>query len=219
MPPTLVAASVAWAVTVAPTAFARVASPWASVLSILALGAAFAGPIATRNHPRIGRHVGMSAFVGLAALTWIAAPHGIHPRWLDPIQGVCGAIAWGVFGLSWSERWARRAKPVPHDPETAILVARATLPPLSVFLVLLGVAAAVVFLALAWRIHDPSRALVAQVLALGGGVAFVSGSATVATSRGCRRSLGERRLTPAIARALVALLAVAVAGAVMTATR
>jgi hypothetical protein len=220
-PPTLAAALVAWAVTVGPVGFGRGAPLMASTLSVAALGAGLVGPMIGRTQPRVGRHLGISVFLALAAATWLVGSQAIHPIRLDPIRGVFGAVAWGVFALSWSDRWGARSEAVPVDPEAPLLLARSTLPPLATVITGLAVAVALVFLGLAWRIRDPDRALVAQTFALGCAVALVSAGATVATARGKRRSSSSsgRRLTAPVVRALLMLVTVAIAGAVITALR
>src|SRR5262245_36631139 len=57
--PTLAAALIAWAVTLAPVGFARGSPPLAIVLSITALAAGLGGPLLARSRPRAGRHVGI----------------------------------------------------------------------------------------------------------------------------------------------------------------
>jgi hypothetical protein len=215
--PILLAGVLAWAITVAPAAFGRGTGLRAAALGALDLMAAVVGPAIVGARPRIGRHVGITAFVGLAALAWLASSVAIHPQRLDPIRGVFGALAWGVFALSWSERGAKSA--VPTDADAAALHARATLPRLAVPIAAIGVGGGVVLLALAWRIADPDRALVAHAVSVGAAVAMVSAAATVATARGRRRSHSGRRFSSAAIRNLVLFAVVAVAGAVLVALR
>jgi hypothetical protein len=218
-PPTIAAALIAWAVTLTPAAFGRGASYLAAGSGVLALACGIGGPLLARTRPRLGRHLGISLFLAFATLTWLAGSQAIHPLRLDSIRGAFGAVAWGVFALSWSDRWSSRAEPLPADPDAPLLLPRAALPPLAVPLATCGVAAAVVFLSLAFLARDPDRALVSQAAALACAVAVVTASATVATSRGKPRSSSGRRLTPPVVRALLLLVTVAIAGAVITALR
>ena len=218
-PPTLAAAAIAWAVTLAPVGFGRGAPPLASVLAVGALVAGLFGPVLARTQLRAGRHVGISLFLGLATATWLAGSQAIQPSRLDPVRGVFGAVAWGVFALSWSDRWGPRAIAAPHDPEAPLLLARSELPVGARWLAALGVAFGLGYLVLAWQVRDPDRSLVAQAIALLCAVGVVTGASVVATARGKARSAGGRRLTPPIVRALLLLVGVAVTGAVITAMR
>ncbi len=218
-PPTIAAVLIAWALTLGPACFGRGASLLAGALAFGALAAGVAGPLVARARPRLGRHVGVSLFAALATLTWLVDSHAIHPLRLDPVRGVLGAIAWGVFALAWSERWSARADPVPADPEAPLLLPRAALSPLATPLTAMGVAFAVGYLVLAFRVRDADRALVTQAVALACSVALVVGSGVVATTRGKPRAPPTRRLTPPVVRALLLLVTTAIAGAVITALR
>lgn len=216
-PPTIAAALVAWALTLLPSGFGRGAAWYTTVLAVSALGAGLGGPLLARTRPRPGRHLGISLFAFLATLTWLSDERAIHPLRLDPIRGLLGAVAWGVFALSWSERWSLRGEPVPVDPEAPLLLPRASLPALATAVSALGVAAALLFLALAFRVRDPDRALVSQAVALACAVAVVIASGTIATARGKPRPTSRRRLTPPVVRALLLLVTTAIAGAVIIA--
>jgi hypothetical protein len=221
-PPTLAAVLVAWAVTLAPAGFGRGSTLLTTVLCVAALAAGLAGPLLARarpQSPRLARHLGISLFAALATATWLAGRYSIEPIRLDPIRGTLGAVAWGVFALSWSERWSARSEPEPVDPDAPLLLPRAALPPLSTSIAALGVAFALGYVALAFRAREPDRALVAQAAALACGVAVVVGAGIVATARSKPRPEGGRRLTPRVVRALLLLATTAIAGAVITALR
>ena len=217
--PILVAALITWTITVAPVGFGRGASIAAGLVAVLALGAGLGGGILLARRPALARHLGISAFLGLATLTWLANAAAIHPLRLDPIRGAFGALAWSIFALAWSERWGPRARAVPADPDAPTLLARSALAPLAQPIAALGVVASLVYLVLAFSIRDPDRALVAQALALACSVAVVTAASTVATARGKPRNPGGRRLTAPVIRALLFLVTFAVAGAVVTLLR
>lgn len=218
-PPTMVAVVIAWAATLAPSGFGRASPVIASSFALAALVAGLGGPILSRTSPRAGRHLGISLFAALAVGTWLTGSAAIHPMRLDPIRGAFGAIAWGVFALSWSDRWGPRPVAVPADPEAPLLLPRAALPFGATLIGGLGVALAIVYLALAFMVRDPERALATQAVALACSVALVTAAGVIATARGKRRSTGSRRLTPQVIRALLLLVTVAVLGAVVTALR
>jgi hypothetical protein len=217
--PTMVAGLIAWSITVAPVGFGRGGTALAGFLAVLSLAAGLGGPILLLTRPRLGRHVGISLFVGFAMAAWLVNGGAIHPLRLEPIRGAFGAIAWGVFAVSWSDRWSPRALVAPPDPEAPALLARTTLAPLAAPIAGVGVAAGVGYLIFAFQIRDPDRALLAQALALVCAVVVVSTAATVATIRSKHRSLNGRRLSGSVVRALLFLVTFALAGAIVTVLR
>jgi hypothetical protein len=218
-PQAALAAVLAWSITVAPAAFARGSSGIASALGVLALAAGAGGPIVVAWRERLGRHLGISGFLTAATATWLVASAAIHPARLDPIRGVIGAVAWGVFALSWSDRWAAKGPREEADPDAPALQARAALPAGAVPLAVLGITTCVGYLAIAWRVRDPDRSLLAQAVALSCAVGVLAAAAIVATGRGKRGLGGARRLTPQVLRRLLLLVAFAVAGALVIALR
>jgi hypothetical protein len=218
-PPTIAAVMIAWVLTLGPSGFGRGASILAGLLSVVALGAGLAGPLVARTRPRLGRHIGISLFAAFATGTWLVDAYPIHPTRLDPVRGVLGAIAWGVFALAWSERWSSESAPVAADPDAPLLLPRAELAPLATPVTAIGVVFAIGYLTLAFQVRDPERSLVTQTTALACAVAVVVASGVVATARGKPRTDSARRLTPPVVRALLLLVTTAVAGAVITALR
>src|SRR5262249_30298918 len=103
--------------------------------------------------------------------------------------------------------------------EVPLLLPRTALPGLAVPLAAIGVVAALAFIVMAFRARDPDRALVSQAAALACAVAVVTAAGVVSTSRRKYRPPSGRRLTPAVVRALLLLVTVAIAGAVITALR
>ncbi len=214
--------TLAWSVTVAPSAFSRSAGAAARIAAVGAILAALAGPTVATRYRRIGRHLGLSVFLALSLATWLLAPTTIDPTRIDSVRAAIGAAAWGVFAFSWGEPWTgfggaeQRAD---GDPFAAPLRARATLAPYAVPIATIGVVSSLVMLLGVWQIHEASRALIAQAAAIGIGVAVVTAGANVAVSRGKERPKGERRVSSAFVRSLVLLAIVAVAGAVLLALR
>jgi hypothetical protein len=213
-PQTMVAALVAWAVTVAPTVAAKGASPLARALAVVAILAGVGGPALAftgRALPlRLARHVGITLFVALSLASWLAYDVFLHPSRLEPVRGALGGAAWAVFALAWRDSWAPASTPV-ADPSAAPLEARAHLPPLAALLAALGVVSSLACLTLTWRVREPERALVAQVAALACAVGLVSACATVAVGRGRPRATARRLSGPPL-RALVALFLVMLGG-------
>lgn len=218
LPQTILAALVAWSVTLAPAAFSRSAPRGAGVLAILALIAGTAGPLFMTTRPRLSRHIGISVFLALAVITWLLASPAIQPARTDPLRAAIGAVAWGVFALSWNERWTSKSSEE-LDPHAPSLPARATLPRLSVPIAAIGVLAGLTYAAMAWRVRDVDRALMAHAVAISCAVAVITAAATVATGRGKRPIGGSRRVTSQALRALILLVALAIVGAVILSVR
>ncbi|WP_433935743.1 hypothetical protein AB3662_13520 [Sorangium cellulosum] len=213
-PQALLAAIVAWMITVAPAAFGRGAPTSASIAATLAFLCGAAAPLLAATHRRLARHLGISAFLALATLTWLLASPSLQPSRLDPVRAAIGAIAWGIFALSWRDRWDVR-RPQEPDPDAPLLQARAHLPPLAAAVVAFGALVSLAILVLAWRVRDPDRALLAQAVAVACAVALITAASGVAVARGRRHTAGGRRLTHRAVRQLLVLIVFAVLGAVV----
>ena len=217
-PPTLAAVLIAWALTLAPTGFGRGASWPTALLAMAALGAGIGdlwSPGSGRE--RGGTSASLCSVLGVLTCSFSdSRAIASAPARPDPRSPGGGGV--GVFALAWSERWGSRAEPVPVDPDAPLLLPRASLPALATTIAGLGVAAALAFLTLAFRVRDPNRALVTQAVALACAVAVVTASGIVATARGKARPPAGRRLTPPVVRALLLLVTTAIAGAVILVT-
>jgi hypothetical protein len=212
---TLLAVVAAWSITLAPAAFARGSSALSTLLALLALIAGLGGPLLVPTRPRLARHIGISAFAALATATWLAASPAIQPGRLDPTRAVIGAVAWGVYALTWRERWQTPQSDTPADPLAPVLQARATLPALSRPLTALGIVIGLSYLTLAWRARDADRALATQAVAIAAATAVITASAVVALARGKRQPGGARRLTPSAVRSLILFALFGLAGLIM----
>ncbi|AGP35785.1 hypothetical protein [Sorangium cellulosum] len=213
-PQALLAAVVAWMITVAPAGFGRGAPVSASVAATLAFLCGIAAPLLAASHRRAARHLGISAFLALVTLTWLLAAPSLQPSRLDPVRAAIGGIAWGLFALSWRDRWEARRQPEP-DPDVPLLQPRAHLPPLAAVIVAFGALVSLAILVLAWRVRDPDRALLAQAVAVACAVALITAASGVAVARGRRYTAGARRLTHRAVRQLLVLIVFAVLGAVV----
>lgn len=217
--PPIVAGTLAWALTVAPVGLGRGRGALSVLAALVALAATLSGPLLLARRPRLARHVGISIFVFASLGAWLANSAALHPLRLEPSRGAFGAIAWGVFALSWSDRWGKGARAAAPEREGAQLTARATLAGLSTPIVAVSVAAGLGYLVFAFQVREPDRALLAQAVALLAGVAVTSASATVATARGKPRSAGGRRLTPHVIRSLLLLGLLLIVGVLVVVLR
>jgi len=214
----VVCAAFAWAVTIAPAAFSRAGGWGERSLAVACLGVGVAGPILMPTRKKIGRQLGISAFLALATVVWLLTPSALDPSRLDTVRAGIGAIAWGVYAFSWGEPWRFRTE-APQDDAGGVLRARSTLPPGAVPVTAAGVLAGLALIVVAWSVRDPSRALLAQAAGVGLAVAVVSASATVAIARAKARRAPVTSLPREALRAVIALLVVAMAGAALLVLR
>jgi hypothetical protein len=205
-------AAFAWAVTVAPAVVVRSGTWPARIVAVFAFLAGVAGPVLAARNKRVGRHLGISAFLALTTGVWLLSPRAIGIEHVDPVLSTIGAVAWGVFAFSWGEPWRMRDDADAAEPG-ALLRARAELPVLSVPIAALGVISALVLLLLAFRVRDPSRALPAQAAGIGLGVALVTAAANLAVNRGKARATLPTASKSAT-RAVLMLVVVAFLGGV-----
>ncbi|MFO0617527.1 MAG: hypothetical protein U0414_33330 [Polyangiaceae bacterium] len=222
----LLCATLAWTVTVLPVAFSAASPIAARVFASLALTAALVGPALAVRRRHVGRYVGITGFLLLSTATWLLARQSLDPLRIDTIRAAIGAVAWGVYALSWGEPWTafgapdkNEKKPDADQQPAAPLRARAKLAPAAVPIASVGAIAAVALMIFVWQIRDASRSLIAQVLGVAVCVGLVSGSATLAIARGKPRAAAERRVNSRVVRALILLVFFAVAGAVILAVR
>lgn len=110
----------AWAVTVAPCAFARAAHPLAVVSAVLALAGFGVSVIVELRGDARARPFGIWAFVGLSVATWCIAPAGLGPAKLDALRALLGMFGWFLFGA------AAAAPPIAARPEMEERIVRAT---------------------------------------------------------------------------------------------
>jgi hypothetical protein len=213
-PQTMIAAVLAWSITVAPAAFARGSVAAARVCAVVALLCGLLGPLFLGERRRIGRHLGITAFLVLAVGTWLLSLHALHPARLSPFRAATGSVAWAIFALSWREVWPKPAGAREQDAHPAPLPPRASLPRSAIPILTGAVLAALFFVLAAFRTREAERGLVAQATAVACGIALVTGAATIATSIGKdRQPSAGRRFTGVVIRSLLLLVVIAVGGA------
>lgn len=210
---------VAWVITVAPMASGSRAGHLERVLAALALLAGLSAPVLIFVRPRLARHVGLTGFVAAALLVWLASSlgGGLAMPETDRVRALLGAVAWALYALSWSHPYDVPLGKLAQDTdavEATSLPPRRRLPPLALGVTLGGTAAAAICLALAWRISDPSRAVLGHVIAVAAAVALLAAASTVAvlTTRARRvRSIiwaQPRTVMRPLLRSIVVLVAV-----------
>jgi hypothetical protein len=213
-PQTMIAAVVAWAITVAPAAFSRGSAGAARACAVLALACGLLGPLFLGERRRIGRHLGITAFLAFSLGAWLLSLHALHPVRLSPFRAATGSVAWAIFALSWREVWPTPPDAREQEAQVAPLQPRASLPRVSIPILTAAVLAALFLVLAAFRTREAERGLVAQGVAVACGIALVTGAATIATTIAKDRpSAAGRRFTGPVVRALVLLVAVAITGA------
>jgi hypothetical protein len=184
----------AWAVTVAPAAWARGAPLVAKILAILGLAFLVGSMVIERRFPRWARPVSVWGLAGTSALVWVAAPLALSPTMLDAPRGLSGIIGWALFAF------ASAAPAMGRDPEGSRVVAGAPLRPRvpiprgdAVFIVT-GAALALALQAVGWHVNVPERALLVRLVVLASGLAVVGAATQLATARHARRTRPTRRV-------------------------
>ena len=213
-PQTMIAAVLAWSITVAPAAFSRGSVPTARACAILALVCGLLGPLFLGERRRIGRHLGITAFLVFAVGAWLLSLHALHPIRLSPFRAATGSVAWAIFALSWREVWPKPVDAREQEAQVAPLPPRASLPVVSIPILTAAILASLFFVLAAFRTREAERGLVAQATAVACGVALVTAAATIATSIGKdRHATAGRRFTALVVRSLILLVIVAITGA------
>ncbi len=207
----------AWVSTVASPITVRGAPTLARVTAVLALIALVAGPLLALERPRIGRAVGVYAFVGLSLVTWVVAGSLVDVTRLEPVRAALGAVGWALFAFGWGT--VRTLGSVPEEDPHAIagppLQVRNELPRGTLVVFSIGLAGAVVPVLLAWRVLRPGHALLAHAVAIACAIATVSAAAKIALARGSWQRQTPPRIRLAAATRPLALVTVLLAAGML----
>ncbi len=223
----------AWAITVAPAAWAR-GAPWpaklAALVGVAALataplveGAVTKSQAAAREEGRApprallawtgatwARVWSVWGFVLSSAIVWALSPAALSSARLDGVRGALGLVGWGLFAFA-SAGPALRA-----DPDAASrIVAGSPLKPRSELprgdgvYVAVGVVLALVMQLVGWNIAVPERAVLVRLVTVTCGIAVLGGMTSIALARHMPRAPSSgrtrmRRASPWIALLLVA---------------
>lgn len=201
----------AWLTTVASPAVQPRAPGSARVTAFLALLALVAAPLFVNERPRLGRVLGVFAFIGLCLLTWLLLGASLVQSSGDPLLPALGAVAFTLYALGWGS--LRRRDAVPEDGPNVIpgppLQPRAR--PHRLVPVVFGVilVSALVPVFLAFRVTDTERGMFAHAAAILAAILTITAGSRVAVNLGQRRSvpaLTDRLNGAAVPLALLALL-------------
>jgi hypothetical protein len=211
----------AWIITVLPLGVSGRASALGRVLALLALVPGLVGPQLIGKNHKLARHVGITAFLAAALAAWAwASKDGILTT-MDAFRSLLGVLAWGVFAVSWAHPWSVGEAQLRRAPEgeTSGLRPRRRPPVYAVAVAVAGALGALGCLALAWRVEDPTRAVLAQAVAAGCAVALVTAAATVAVAAGRETSRDGTTRLPIDRRVVNTVVAMLVVGALAAAVR
>lgn len=176
----------AWASTVAMPAFSRGSGTTARVAAVLAVLFMLAGPFVALARPRVGRVLGIHAFVVCCLASWLFGGPAIAIERLEVIRAALGALGWMLFAFGWGV--TRTLGRVPEDDPRVLsgapLPARGRLPPGAYPVFAVGVVGALAPAAVAWRVAREDHALFAHAVAVVCAIGLLAASSRIAVERG-----------------------------------
>lgn len=200
----------AWVTTVALPSVHPSAPALSRVTAFIALVALVAAPLFVTARPRLGRALGVYAFIGCSLLTWVLLGASLLQNRGDPLLSALGAVAFMLYALGWGS--LRRRGLVPEDGPNVIagtpLQPRSRPPAIVPVVFGLIIASALVPTFLAFRVADTERGLFAHAVAVLSAVVTITVGARVALGLGQRRTLpapADRLNAAAVPLALLAL--------------
>ncbi len=176
----------AWTSTVAVPAFARGVGPAARVTAIGAVLFMLAGPFVAIVRPRLGRALGIHAFLAMCLVTWILVGDGIAVERLEVVRAALGALGWMLFAFGWGV--TRPLGYVPEEDPRVLagvpLNARGRLPAGAYPVFVVGLVGALAPPAVAWRVARADHALFAHAVAIVCAISVLIAASRVAVDRG-----------------------------------
>jgi hypothetical protein len=182
----------AWAVTVAPAAWARgspVVAKVAAVAALLALGGGIVGERAAGGKVR---PFAMWGFVLCCALAWSAAPAALAPLRIDAPRGVAGMVGWALFAFAFAAPSLQGRREEERILDAPDLSPRKTVARGDAAYLVLGSALATALQIIGWRVATAERALLIRFSALAAGIAIVGAAADLALVRHAPRARRSR---------------------------
>ena len=200
----------AWVTTVALPSVQHSAPALSRVTAFVALVALVAAPLFVNERPRLGRALGVHAFLGFSLLTWVLLGAALLQNRGDPLLSALGAIAFLLYALGWGS--LRRRGLVPEDGPNVIagtpLQPRSRPPAIVPVVFALIIAGALVPTFLAFRVSDVERALFAHASAVLTAIVTITVGARITLALGQHRGLpapADRLNAAAVPLALLAL--------------
>jgi hypothetical protein len=208
----------AWAVTVAPAAFAR-ASPFVSrAAAVCGLCMLALAPVIERRKPALARIVSVWGLVATSLFVWVLAPASfLMPTHADAVREIAGMIGWALFALASSAPALPRHLRGAPSPSVGRLRRRGDSGRVDALILGIGIALAALLQSVGWQTDGPERALLVRLVALCAGVMIVGTASSLVAARHLTRKPDstDRRVKRAIVP-LVLFGLLAVSGAVYT---
>jgi len=161
------------------------ASFWSRAAALLALASLIGSFVLSASRPRASRVLGVYGFVFFCFGTWAFLGALLRSDQLDAVRGALGAVGFLLHALAWGA--------APKDPDAEALdnlVPGVALQPrhkptrLGAVALGLGIAVALVPMALAFGVERPGASLLAHALALGCGVLVIGASTDISLRMG-----------------------------------
>jgi hypothetical protein len=162
----------------------------ARLCAVVAVGALVVGVFLESERPKLGRWLGIHAFVGSSLLTWFLAGPAIAVGNVDPVRSALGVLGWVIYAFGWGRsRGPRIPEDAPNVLSGAPLAPRARLSRAGGPVVAFAVVAALVLEGLAFRVDRPEHALFAHAAATACALLVLGVGAHIALGLGARREL------------------------------
>ncbi len=178
----------AWAITVAPSAWAREAGWPADVTAVLALAVLAAAPVLERAQPLRARVLSVWGFTVTSLATWLLVPSALSPSHLDVVRAVAGVVGWALFATASAAPALPRLRNDDRVTSEGRLRPRSRFPRGDTAFIAVGVALAAALELVGWRVVAEERAVLVRLVAIACGLAMVGAWTSFAVSRHGRRA-------------------------------
>jgi hypothetical protein len=168
----------------------------ARLFAVVAVGTLVGGVFLESERPKLGRALGIYAFVGCSLLAWCFTGPAIEVGNVDPIRSALGMLGWVIYAFGWGRsRGSRVPEDSPNVLEGAPLAPRARLSRAGAPVVAIAIVAALSLEGLAFRVERSEPALFAHAAATACALLLLGAGSKIALGLG-----GRRELMPTTAR-------------------
>lgn len=162
----------------------------ARFFAVAAVAALLVGVFLESDRPKIGRWLGIYAFVGSSLLAWCLAAPAISVGTVDPVRSALGVLGWVIYAFGWGRS---RGSRIPEDSPNVVigtpLAPRARLSRVAAPVLAISVVGALVLEGLAFRVDRSEPALFAHAAATACALLVLGVGARIALALGTRREL------------------------------
>jgi hypothetical protein len=209
----------AWAVAVAPLAWAPGSSGATKLGIAAALLALTSGVVGERWAKSWVRPVSLWGFVLASAFTWSTFPIGLGIARIDPVRGVSGMLAWALYALAYAAPAMEPIGGASHVVSGAPLAERRKLPARDRAYVLGGTLVAIALQLPGWSLTDPGRALLMRLLGVASGLVAIGIATDLAARHNAltapRRRRRRWRIDPDVVLTIVVVVGLVIAWCVV----